>query len=370
MKRVFLALFAIGLTQPGYCGWKDALKEVAKQVAEQSVQAQPQQHAVQQESSGSESSASQQRTAEQVQQENQEKQKILLLEQKYPHNWLSQFRMAQYGFKPEDKEAIAKLAALEKLILPVVQVDEYSPAKLGTGVKMSEVFAIFGVDEKDEARRKEFISWMQYRWKNVFLKHCTALYQLTKKLDLNGLDDLPTKQKLDYLSKVHFKVDDNAPYLVDASPFRGKAIQMSAVDVETAYQGYQGGEKDDAAIAKVAKQVQERDLEKRQKEEKAKKIEALSRKTGTPDVEVSIGTNQFHGTLTFDLQAIADRATIWKVSVNRGNCVMAEGTATEIDRTISLRFGQTYRGYSNKCQMQNVREIEVVTDNGRFVFNF
>lgn len=370
MKRVLVALFALGLAQNGYCGWKDALKEVAKQVVEQSVQAQPQQPSVQQESSGSENSASQQRTEEQAQLESQEKQKVLVLEQKYPRNWLTQFRMVQYGFKPEDKEAVDKVIALENMLSRVVLVDDYSAAKFGTGVKFGQLMDIFGVNENDKAREDEFMLWMKKRFTPIFLRHCTTLYRLTKIKELNSIDDLPTNQKLDYISKVHFKVDDNAPYLVDASPFRGKAIQMSAVDVETAYQGYQGSTKDDAAIAKVAKQVHELGLEKRQKEEKAKKIDALSRKTGKPDIEVSIGTNQHHGTLVFDIQAIADRVTIWAVTINRGNCALPVGTSSEINRTVQLKFGQPYRGYSNNCRMQDIREIEVITENGKFLFNF
>lgn len=371
MKRVFLTLFVLGIAQNGYCGWKDALKEVAKQVVDQSAQTQPQQSPAQQESSGSENYDSQKKTSEQLNQEEQAKQRMLALEQKYPHNWLTQFRMVQYGFKPEDKAAIDKIVAMENLLLKVVQVDDYNPVKFGDGVKMREIFAIFGVDENDTAGVDQFRKWFVNRFKPVFFGHCKTLYQFTKSVNFNSLDDdLSTKQKLDYVSKVHFKVSDKSPYLVDASPIKGKVLQVSAVDVETAYQGYQGNGKDEAALAKAASLSQEKALAKKQKEERSRKIEALSRKAGKPDVVVSIGKNQFHGTLTFDIQSVADKATIWDVSVNRGNCVLPEGTAADVDRTITLGFGQTYRGYSNNCQMQSVREIEVITENGKFVFNF
>lgn len=370
MKRVLLALFALGIAQSGYCGWKDALKEVAKQVVEQSSQTQPQQQSVQQAPQSDGNSGSQQKTAEQMGKEEQEKQKILVLEQKYPRNWLTQFRMVQYGFKPEDKEAIDKVVALENLMSKIVQVDDYSAAKYGTGMKFRETFEIFGVNENDQARVDEFVLWFKKRFTPIFLKHCTTLYQITKEKELSSIDELSTQQKLEYVSKVHFTGSDKSPYLVDASPIKGKALQTNAADVEVAYQGYQGSGKDDAAVEKAAGLVQEKALAKKKQEERSRKIEALSRKSGKPDVVVSIGKNQFYETMTFDIQAVSDKATIWAVNVNRGNCVLPEGTAAEIEGTITLKFGQTYRGYSNNCRMQEVREIEVVTENGKFVFNF
>lgn len=89
-----------------------------------------------------------------------------------------------------------------------------------------------------------------------------------------------------------------------------------------------------------------------------------------PDVAVTIGENQYWGTLAFDIQAAADDAVIKKVTVNKGNCSLPEGTAADISRTVHLKFGQTYRGYSNDCKMENVREIEVTTEKGEFVFTF
>jgi hypothetical protein len=370
-RKVLLALMLIGLTQNGYCGWKDALKEVAKQVVDQSIQAQPQQPSAQQASTGSDDAASQKKTAEQLQKEEKDRQRMLLTEQKYPHNWLTQFRMVQYGFKPrENDELLSKIITLENYVLKFVTVSEKGDAKIGNTISGEELRGIFGVDANDESHLKEFLAWLQYRFKPVFLKHCTTLYQLTKSKDLASIDALPNQQKLDYLSKVHFPMEGSSPYLAESSPFKGKALQVNALDVETAYQGYQGNGKDETALAKAAGLVQEKALAKKQKEERVRKLEALSRKSGKPDVAVSIGANQFHGTLTFDIQSITDKATIWKVSVNRGNCSLPEGTAADIEKTVTLGFGQTYRGYSNNCKMQNVREIEVTTENGRFVFNF
>ncbi|NGZ12781.1 hypothetical protein HGG78_03210 [Vibrio aestuarianus] len=88
------------------------------------------------------------------------------------------------------------------------------------------------------------------------------------------------------------------------------------------------------------------------------------------DIEVSISTNSHWGTLVFDLQAITDNTVISNVIINRGNCRLPAGTASELSRNISLQFGQTYTGYSNNCTVDNVKEIEVTSSAGTFVYTF
>ncbi|HCG8200810.1 TPA: hypothetical protein NJ509_005345 [Vibrio parahaemolyticus] len=90
----------------------------------------------------------------------------------------------------------------------------------------------------------------------------------------------------------------------------------------------------------------------------------------TADIEVSISTNSHWGTLVFDLQAITDTTVINNVVINRGNCRLPAGTASELSRNVSLKFGQTYTGYSNNCTVDNVKEIEVTSSAGTFVYTF
>lgn len=89
-----------------------------------------------------------------------------------------------------------------------------------------------------------------------------------------------------------------------------------------------------------------------------------------PNVEISIQTNQHWGTLVFNVQAISDEVIIEDVIINRGNCMLAPGTATDIERTVNLRFGESYRGYSPYCTVNDVREIELATNSGTFNFSF
>ena len=92
--------------------------------------------------------------------------------------------------------------------------------------------------------------------------------------------------------------------------------------------------------------------------------------TVTADIEVSISTNPHWGTLVFDIQAITDSTVISNVIVNRGNCSLPAGTASEISRNVSLKFGETYTGYSNSCTVDSVKEIEVTSSAGTFIYAF
>ena len=92
--------------------------------------------------------------------------------------------------------------------------------------------------------------------------------------------------------------------------------------------------------------------------------------TITADIEVSISTNPHWGTLTFDIQAITDSTVLSNVIVNRGNCRLPAGTSSELSRNVSLQFGETYTGYSNNCTVDNVKEIEVTSSAGTFVYTF
>lgn len=89
----------------------------------------------------------------------------------------------------------------------------------------------------------------------------------------------------------------------------------------------------------------------------------------SPDVEVSISTNPYWGTLVFDIQAIQDTAKITEVTLNRGNCKLPAGTAADIRRGVNLGYGRTYRGYGN-CTAENIKEIDVTTERGKFTFYF
>lgn len=99
-------------------------------------------------------------------------------------------------------------------------------------------------------------------------------------------------------------------------------------------------------------------------------ILSLSGCSSEPNIEVSIESNQYHGSLVFTIQATTDEVIVKNVVINRGNCALPAGTAKDIERTVKLGFGQNYRGYSPSCTVNDVKEIEVTTNEGAFTFTF
>lgn len=156
-----------------------------------------------------------------------------------PDKPISRFRLAQYGFKPDEEDQAAKVAELEAMCVPAVRGKEQGPAELGTGVKLEDALKIFGVDIKDKAELTKWVNWFSYRFKRVFLAHATVLYQLTKKTDVTRADELTTMaQKLVYLKRVHFgNTGADSPYLMMASPFQGdQELSVDSSAVKSAYE--------------------------------------------------------------------------------------------------------------------------------------
>lgn len=92
--------------------------------------------------------------------------------------------------------------------------------------------------------------------------------------------------------------------------------------------------------------------------------------SSTPDVSVTLRTNPNWGTLMFDIQAETDNVQVSQVVINRGHCTLPAGTALDLKRTVELQLGQTWRGYSPECAIRHVKEMEVTTGKGTFVFRF
>lgn len=88
------------------------------------------------------------------------------------------------------------------------------------------------------------------------------------------------------------------------------------------------------------------------------------------DVTVSLQTNPHWGTLMYNIQSSTDDVVISEVVVNRGNCTVPPGTAAELGRTVKLKFGQSWRGYSPDCKVGDVKEVTVTTGRGTFTFGF
>lgn len=88
------------------------------------------------------------------------------------------------------------------------------------------------------------------------------------------------------------------------------------------------------------------------------------------DVEIWIETNTYWGSLIVGVQAITDDVVIKEIIINRGNCTLPAGTQADLDGTVELSFGRSYRAYSHNCTVRDVVEVEIVTNNGRSLFEF
>ncbi|RUO22999.1 hypothetical protein CWE09_13795 [Aliidiomarina minuta] len=88
------------------------------------------------------------------------------------------------------------------------------------------------------------------------------------------------------------------------------------------------------------------------------------------DVELWIDTNPYYGTLIISVQAVMNDVVVKDIIVNRGNCGFPDGTKTDLERTVQLSFGESYRAYSHQCSINDVLEVEVVTNNGHSFFDF
>ena len=150
---------------------------------------------------------------------------------------LTRFRMAQYGYKHDDKENVAKIITLEQECAKIVKVSPGQVAKLGTGKTLAELTKIFGVDTEQQEDLEKWIMWFQHRFKPIYLGTITELFKLTGKQDLGEIDKaLLSKQKLDLIRTVNaLKVETN-PYKVSTSPFAGQeSVPLDADDVKDAY---------------------------------------------------------------------------------------------------------------------------------------
>lgn len=152
---------------------------------------------------------------------------------------LARFRLFQYGFNPtDDEEKVGKIAALEALCIKHVKVSPDGPAELGTGVKVSEALAIFGVKIDDKKELDKWVNWFTYRFKRVFLAHVTLHYKMSQKTDITKADEtLKKADKLVYLKKVHFgNTGADSPYKMMASPFSGdETVPVDEDGVKSAY---------------------------------------------------------------------------------------------------------------------------------------
>lgn len=134
---------------------------------------------------------------------------------------LFRFRMAQYGFKYTDKQAVEAILKFEDDILKSMTVaTDTSPARIADAITIEQSAAYFDVSINDQDDLTEWTAWYSNRFRPVFLSNVTVMQRLgynSKKL--HEIDSMMSKKdKLMFISKVNFWRDDTNPHDTNVSP--------------------------------------------------------------------------------------------------------------------------------------------------------
>lgn len=136
-------------------------------------------------------------------------------------NPLFRFRMAQYGFKFNDKQAVEAILKFEDDILKtLIPANDKQPARIADSITIEQSAAYFDVSINDEDDLTEWVAWYTNRFRPVFLSAVTAMQRLgydSKKFhEIDSM--LSKKHKLEFISKSNFWRDETNPYDADVNP--------------------------------------------------------------------------------------------------------------------------------------------------------
>lgn len=105
--------------------------------------------------------------------------------QKFPLLYL---RMTQYGVSPTDEKRVNMMIQLEGMVRRGTIVTKDGKASIDPGkMELGSVLDLF--DAQDPERRDQLFSWIQNRFKPVYLAHCSAMMRIRNTTDLASADD-------------------------------------------------------------------------------------------------------------------------------------------------------------------------------------
>ena len=130
---------------------------------------------------------------------------------------LSKFRIAQYGFDPENSDQVGKLLQLEQLMLKQTSIDTNGMVKIKNGVKAKEVLEIFNISSDEEII--SINNWLVYRFRPIYDLWVKTYVSITNgNKDFNLADTKLTRdEKMLIMKSVH--APTSQVYNVDTSPF-------------------------------------------------------------------------------------------------------------------------------------------------------
>lgn len=131
---------------------------------------------------------------------------------------LQRLRLAEYGFAPDDKDALKRILEIEGYLLPNVTTSG-GQAQL-TKYDAEEVLKRAGIDN-DPDRQRNFSNWFALRFRPVFLRNAGTLAAMSSGTNLLEVDDKLDKSKvLDFANATKFNQNDATyPYRYGGKPF-------------------------------------------------------------------------------------------------------------------------------------------------------
>jgi predicted chitinase len=131
---------------------------------------------------------------------------------------LANVRMAQYGFKADDKDHIDTILDFEASMKEHVTYDASGKPQLDhKKLSFEEALEPFGVKRTDPEALRNWLVWFAQRFRPVFLTHLAALRGINKSVELAEVDGkLKKEEKQQYLKATEFP---SGPYRIMATPF-------------------------------------------------------------------------------------------------------------------------------------------------------
>lgn len=175
-------------------------------------------------------------------------------------NHLAEWRMAQYGYKLDDKDHVTKILNLEDYLSKCTNKATNSQyAKINGQAQMDEALKIFGVSTSDQEGIKKFSLWFHYRFKPFYLAWKTVMMRKVGSDDLTKVDEKLLKaDKIALVNDVSLGQAGDEIYKRLTSPFSGeKEVKLSDVAVRkrkeeilTALSNLDGEKHDDKILKK------------------------------------------------------------------------------------------------------------------------
>lgn len=149
-------------------------------------------------------------------------------------NELDKVRLAQYGFKPDDKENFAKMRALEQIMLGATSIDSEGTAKIDKGsINEPKIKEIFEIEKMDQNQLQDFGTWFGERFIPIYIIHVTMANRFAKVKDPYKVSDVSADKQLPYLEAIRFS---QGPYSIRTSPVeKPNPLPMGLGEIDLVY---------------------------------------------------------------------------------------------------------------------------------------